>query len=478
MVEWLEAKFDSEVQLGSLHLDIVPYPQVTGRDLKLQWKRRTDIPPMIDIDEFHARLAWTDLVRPDWHIDLVTLKSFHLNIPPREQKAGNEPPKEEKAPSRAATSIIVDQIVADRMILRMIPLEANKEPKEFDLYKLRIQEAGAGRPMKYETLMKNYKPPGLINSTGEFGPWRQENPGETPLRGDYTFKDADLGVFKGIAGILSSVGNFEGVLSRINVHGTSETPDFRLTMVGNKVPLKTSYQAVVDGTNGTTILQPVNAVLGQTPMTVSGEIVGEKGIKGKEIELKATIRNGRFQDLLQLAVKGGAPMTGLVSLNAVIGIPRGDMDVIQKLNLKGNVDVQRMQFVNPEIQNRIDELSRSGQGRPGDMAIDEVASKLETQFALNDAVLNLPSISYRVSGAAADAKGQFNMRSQEMDFHGVARLNAKASETVKGWKSILLKPLNPLFSRNGKGTVLYFHVSGTRAAPKFGLDVKRTLQKD
>ena len=228
VVEWLEAKFDSEVQLGNLDLDIFPRPQVTGRNLKLHWKRRTDIPPMIDIDEFHARLAWTDLALPDWHIDLVTLKNFHLNIPPREQKAFNEPPKEKKAPSGAATSIVVDQIVADRMILRMMPREANKEPKEFDLYKLRLREAGAGRPMKYETLMKNYKPPGLINSSGEFGPWMQENPGETPLRGDYTFSDADLGVFKGIAGILSSVGNFEGVLSRINVQGTTETPDFRL----------------------------------------------------------------------------------------------------------------------------------------------------------------------------------------------------------------------------------------------------------
>ena len=478
VVEWLEAKFDSEVQLGSLHLDILPRPHVTGRDLKLQWKRRTDIPPMIDIDEFHAGLAWTDLVRPDWHIHLVTLKSFHLNIPPREEQAASEPPKKEKAASGAADSIVVDQVVADRMILRMLPREAGKEPKEFDLYKLRIREAGAGRPMKYETLMKNYKPPGLINSTGEFGPWRQDNPGETPLRGDYTFNDADLGVFKGIAGILSSVGNFEGVLSRINVQGTTETPDFRLTMVGNKVPLKASYQAVVDGTNGTTILQPVNAVLGQTPLTVSGEIVGEKGVKGKEIELKAIIRNGRFQDLLQLAVRGGTPMTGLVSLNTVIGIPRGDVDVIQKLNLTGNVDVQGMRFVNPEIQNRIDEVSRRGQGRPGDTAIDEVASKLVTQFSLNNAVLNLPSISYRISGAAADAQGQFNMRSQEMDFDGVVRLNAKASETVEGWKSFFLKPLDPLFSRNGKGTVLYFHVGGTPAAPKFGLDVKRTLKKD
>ncbi len=477
VVRWLEAKFDSEVQLGSLELAILPQPHVTGRDLKLRWKRRTDIPPMVDIDEFRARLRWLDLIRPDWHLHLVALKSFHLNLPPRESKPANQPPQEKKPPSEAAQSIVVDQLVADRTVLRMIPREADKEPKEFDLYKLRIQEAGAGRPMKYQTEMKNYKPPGLIHSSGEFGPWMSQDPGETPLRGDYTFNDADLGVFKGIAGILASVGSFEGVLSRINVKGTTDTPDFRLTMVGNKVPLKTSYQALVDGTNGTTVLQPVNAVLGRTPMTVTGGIAGEKGVKGKDIELTATIRDGRFEDLLQLAVKGGTPMTGVVSLDTSIGIPRGDVDVIQKLKLKGDVRIGGMRFVNPEIQNRIDELSKRGQGRPGDAAIDEVASKLVTQFSLDNAILQLPSISYRVSGAAVDAKGQFQMRSQHMDFDGVIRLDAKASDTVKGFTSVLLKPLDPLFSRNGKGTVLYFHVNGNRSAPKFGLDVKRTITK-
>ncbi len=33
---------------------------------------------------------------------------------------------------------------------------------------------------------------------GAFGPWAAKEPGDTPLNGDYVFKDADLSVFQGI----------------------------------------------------------------------------------------------------------------------------------------------------------------------------------------------------------------------------------------------------------------------------------------
>ena len=63
------------------------------------------------------------------------------------------------------------------------------------------------------------KPPGQIHSVGSFGPWSADEPGDTPLAGDYTFDNADLGVFNGIAGILKSKGAFQGTLDTVNAHG-------------------------------------------------------------------------------------------------------------------------------------------------------------------------------------------------------------------------------------------------------------------
>ncbi len=65
-------------------------------------------------------------------------------------------------------------------------------------------------------------------------------------------------VFRGIAGILSSQGSYRGKLDRIEVQGTTDTPDFMAYASGHRVHLKTEFSATVDGTDGDTYLHPVN----------------------------------------------------------------------------------------------------------------------------------------------------------------------------------------------------------------------------
>jgi len=51
-------------------------------------------------------------------------------------------------------------------------------------------------------------------------------------------------------------------------------PDFRLTHFGNALPLKTRFHAKVDGTNGDTWLEPVDATLGRSHFTAEGRLCG------------------------------------------------------------------------------------------------------------------------------------------------------------------------------------------------------------
>jgi hypothetical protein len=44
------------------------------------------------------------------------------------------------------------------------------------------------------------------------------------------------------------------------------------------------------------------------------------------------------------------------------------------------------------------------------------------------------------------------------------------SQMVTGWKSLLLKPVDPFFAKNGAGTEVPIQVTGTRSEPHFGLD--------
>src|SRR6202167_6245602 len=108
-----------------------------------------------------------------------------------------------------------------------------------------MKDVGPAQPFQFSAALVNPKPVGNIQSSGLFGPWQQDSPRDTPVQGDYSFSHADLSTIKGIGGILSSVGQYSGTLNHIAVHGTTDTPDFRIAISGHPVALHTEFHAVV-----------------------------------------------------------------------------------------------------------------------------------------------------------------------------------------------------------------------------------------
>jgi hypothetical protein len=53
--------------------------------------------------------------------------------------------------------------------------------------------------------------------------------------------------------------------------------------------------------------------------------------------------------------------------------------------------------------------------------------------------------------------------------------DARVSDMTTGVKSVLLKVVDPLFARDGKGAVFPITIGGTRKKPSFSVDVKRAL---
>src|SRR5262249_56914376 len=119
----------------------------------------------------------------------------------------------------------------------------------------------------------NAIPPGEIETSGSFGPWQRDEPGRTPLHGNYSFQRADLSIFNGIAGILSSTGAFTHTLNHLEVTGETDTPDFTIRVSGHPFPLKTKFQTTVDGTNGDTILHRIDAQFLNSALLASGKVV-------------------------------------------------------------------------------------------------------------------------------------------------------------------------------------------------------------
>jgi hypothetical protein len=330
--------------------------------------------------------------------------------------------------------------------------------------------------MSFRTKLINPTPPGLIESIGKFGPWQADDPGNTPVSGSYTFRNADLSVFRGIAGILSSEGTYEGVLDRIEVQGETDTPDFTVKISGNQVHLKAGFKAIVDGRDGDTLLQSVTAHFLGTTLVCKGGVVGKTGVPGKTVSLDVTASPGRVENLIRISAKGEKPpLVGDVSLHTKFVLPPGQQHIHEKLRLDGEFQVEQARFTTPEVEQKVEALSRRGRGVKNAPEDGNLASNFKGQFRLNNAVMTFTKLSFSVPGALVSLEGRYGLTSEELDFHGSMRLQAKVSQTTMGIKSFLLKAVDPLFEKNGAGTVLPLDVTGTRDHPSFKVDIRRAI---
>jgi hypothetical protein len=353
---------------------------------------------------------------------------------------------------------------------------------EFAIERLKLTGVAAGGAMGYEAELTNPRPVGKIYATGSFGPWQVADPGESPVAGNYRFEHADLASFKGIAGILDSTGRYQGTLRELVVDGETETPDFRLTHFGNPLPLHTRFHARVDGTNGDTWLDPVEATLGQSHFWVQGQIVrvtaadaaGALHSIGHDLALTVNVDQGRIEDFLRLASHSPTPLlTGAVSLKAALHIPPGAAPVHERLKLNGSFALDQAQFASPKIQSRIAELSLRGQGLPQNVkTIDpaSIRSAMHGSFQVAGGVLSLPALDYTVPGAEIQLKGTYGLEGGALNFAGYAKMQATVSKMVGGWKGFLLKPVDRYLRKDGAGTEVPIHIEGTREEPEFGID--------
>jgi hypothetical protein len=279
-----------------------------------------------------------------------------------------------------------------------------------------------------------------------------------------------LGVFTGIAGILDSTGHFEGTLDAVQASGRVAVPDFRLKIVGSTVPLTAHFEVLVNGTDGNTLLHPVEATLGSTKFTTSGGVMKHEGDLRRVISLEAYMPAGNLRDVLRLAVKGPPFMEGQLFLKTKIDIPPLEGKVREKLKLDGRFEIRHGKFLRSKTQDEIDTLSRRGQGQPGREEIDDVISGMKGTFTLENEVIRFRELFFGVPGAKVNLNGSYDLQRDVLDFRGTLKLQAKVSQTMTGWKRWILKPVDPFFAKEGAGTFFRIKVTGTSKEPKFGLD--------
>jgi hypothetical protein len=467
----LQTHFASTVEFSDFDVTLFPRLRVTITGLVLRHKGRTDIPPLIEVKTVSMYAQLGELLRPRPYISFVQLDGLQIHTPPR--VPGGEPIIHKTDEDLAKKySVRIGEVRADDASIEVLRAQSDRPPREFPIHHLDLHNVSFDRPAQFHAILSNAIPKGEIDATGAFGPWEAEEPSTTPADGHYIFQNADLGTLKGLRGILSSQGTFSGPLDYLAVAGYTDTPDFGLRTGGKPIALHTDFSAQVNGTNGDVILKSVVAKFLHTTLAVNGKIVDvSKDIKGRTIFLNASSDNARIEDLLRLAVNSDEPlMTGSANLKATIDIPEGEDDVLERMKLAGQFGVGNAQFTSATVQDKVDTLSRKGQGKPKDTDISEVASDLRGNFRVAGGVVTFSSLSFAVQGASLHLDGTYNIDSTAMDFHGDLLLQAKLSQTTTGAKSFFLKAADPFFKGKNGGSDVHIKIGGTKDHPTFGLD--------
>jgi hypothetical protein len=486
VVQTLSERFHTPVELDELHLSVLNGLEVEGAGLRVlyisgpaqPYTRPTPAKPLLSIRAFQFHTGLRQLLEPTMRITTVKVQGAELHIPPRQ----NHGPRVRDSDERSGLSFPAEKIVVDKIVFTDLKVfvettKPGKLPLDFEIANLTLGNVGARQPFAYDATLRNPKPVGDVHAVGHFGPWQSGTPRDTALDGSYSFTHADLSTIKGIGGTLSSEGQFTGTLGQIVVDGSSDTPDFRLATSGHTVPLHTDFHVIVDGTNGDTYLQPVNARLLHSYIVATGSVTRQRGVPGHDVELEIVMDRARIDDMLTLAVRTYPPvLRGSLALRAHLSIPQGTGTVTRRMHLQGTFNIEQGVFNNASLQQQIDNLSERAQGWPEKANKQQAAaitSTMKGDFSLADEQMVVPSMTYAMPGATVGVEGRYGLDGAALDFHGTVRTQATASEMVGGWQQLLVMPFDRLLKKNGAGLEIPFKLGGTQKDPKLALDFGR-----
>ena len=487
VIATLAERLDSDVELQAFSVDLFPSVVIRGHGLTLRLRSQPAGLPLIVIKSFTVHCGLVDLIRRPRRFRTVALDGLIVNVPPGGLREKNNPIGDAVKGAPALSNhrvlgespIVIGELEADGALLRIIPRREGKDPREFSIHTLTMRSLGLAQQMPFTATLTNPVPKGRIETSGTFGPWQREDPGSTPLAGTYSFQQADLGTIKGIGGTLNSTGEFSGQLERIAVKGRTHTPDFHLDVTDQPVALATSFEAVVDGTDGDTYLNRVDAQFLKTTLTAKGKVVGLKGVKGRHVQVNVRIHEGRIEDLLRLSVKRDPPvLVGNVVLQTDFTLPPGEQDVLHKLELAGTFDVADARFTDRNVQEKLSGLSARARGLDPDQAASNVVSDLTGTFTMKKGTLTLSRLTFGIPGATVNLHGSYGVASEALYFDGTVRMQATISQAAGGGvKGFFLKAVDPIFRKKGAGAVIPIRIRGTAGAPQFGVDVGRVFKR-
>ncbi len=480
---WLSARLNSDVRLDSLDVQLRPTVRVEGTNLVLRIAGRPDLPPFITIARVSGRGGFTTLRAK--RLTEVRLEGVEITVPPGRsadldalRRAGRGVAAPDEFTEVPAAPFIIERLVADSMRLTVMARDPSRDAQQWDIRDLVMQPFSLDAATPFRATIDTPLPGERAGLTGTVGPWPRDDFQLLPVTGEYTFV-GDAGTVPGLDGRLDATGAILGTLERLATHGTVTSPAIGLrSNDAGRLTMSTTYDAVFDGTNGDLFLTRVATTLADSTFETSGRVTRMKGTGGRHVSLSVkALERADVADVMRLLVDGARPpLSGQLSLDATLELPPGASEVLDRIAVEGAFRITRARFASADMQGKVDELSRRGQGRPADIAVAKVPSDMRGRVRLQDRRLTLSSVVFAAPGATIAAAGSYGIATEQLRFRGVARLDAAVSRTQTGARRLLLRPLDPWLAQQGAGTRLVMDVRGTRSAPVVDLDLGATLR--
>jgi hypothetical protein len=471
----LEDASQSKVDVSTFHGMYFPRPGCVLEHVTFQHNPKAGSPPLITVERLRIEGSFSGLFRK--RVRRVRAEGMRVLIPPRGSDEHFQTPKR--------SPVVIDDLIADGAILEVASREADKQPLKFSFHNFVLSDVGSNGPASFQARLSNPEPPGEITTSGKFGPWNEDDVGKTAVSGEYLFQQADLSVFRGIAGMLSSSGKFSGMLDRIEVQGLTNTPRFTVTSSSHQVLFQTQFHAVVNAENGDTFLEKVAATFWKTTVWSEGSVAGKPGQSGKTASVELAARDGRIQDILLLfAQSQRAPMSGIVSFQARVSLPPGKRPFLEKVELQGDFGIDAGSFTKSDTQEGVNHLSQGALGgedhhktEKNEEDSETVLSDLKGHVLLRNGTARFSNLSFSVPGALARMQGTYNLITETIDLHGTIKTDSEPSDTTHGMKALMLKVLEPFFKKKHVGYMMPVKITGTYEHPMFGLDLSDRDEK-
>ncbi|HEY6251571.1 MAG TPA: AsmA-like C-terminal region-containing protein [Candidatus Angelobacter sp.] len=456
----LEERMGGRVEIGKFHHTWFP-PGCVAEDVTFTGYGSLPNSIPVTVHKLTIQASLRGLLSQ--HVSVFHAEGVHLISPNAGYFSGWKEPLNN-------SPVVVDKFVATDSLLEILR-GTEKLPLQFAISRLVLSSRDVHGVRTFQITLRNPAPPGEVQASGYLGPWRMDNTAQTPIAGSYSFRHADLGVFHGIAGILSSNGSFQGTLKQLDVRGKTVTPDFEVTDTGHKIPLVAQFQATVETKGGNVSLELVNARLGRSSMEAAGNIKQQDHQKGKVTSLNLVVRNGRIQDFLFLFLKDpAAPMTGRFNFKGVAVLPPEKAPFTRKIQLDGDFGVDAGHLSNPATQANLEQLSERAEGEKDDPP-ERILTDLKGHVVLRQGIATFSDLSFQVPGAVAKLHGTYSLITHRIDLQGDVFMKANLPQATSGAKSFFLKIINPFLKKNRRGgAIVPVTIKGIYPHPIYGTD--------